>query len=69
MMHGHANKQINLTHKDFLKPQLNKEYYHLCNHSRPFTKYLFGDNVSKSAKEIEDVSKISHKMFSAHKPL
>jgi hypothetical protein len=60
---GQANKQINFTRKDFLRPELNKEYSHLCNHNRPVTKYLFGDDVSKSAKEIEDCSKISNRMF------
>ncbi|XP_060572556.1 uncharacterized protein LOC132730607 [Ruditapes philippinarum] len=60
---GHANKQINMTRKDFLRPEMSKEYTHLCSQSRPFTKFLFGDDVSKSAKEIEDCSKISNKMF------
>jgi len=60
---GHANKQINLTRKDFLRPELKREYSHLCNHNRPYTKYLFGDDVSKSAREIEDCSKISNRMF------
>ena len=60
---GHANKQINLTRKDFLRPELNREYSHLCNHNRPYTQYLFGDDVSKSAREIEDCSKISNRMF------
>ncbi|WAR05796.1 hypothetical protein MAR_021165 [Mya arenaria] len=60
---GHANKQVNLTRKDFLRPELKQEYSHLCSQSRPFTKFLFGDDISKSAKEIKDCSKISYKMF------
>ncbi|XP_053373549.1 uncharacterized protein LOC128546615 [Mercenaria mercenaria] len=60
---GHANKQVNLTRKDFLRPEMSKEYTHLCSQSRPFTKFLFGDDVSKSAKELEDCSKISNRMF------
>lgn len=60
---GHANKQINMVRKDFLRPELKSEYSHLCSQSRPVTKFLFGDDVSKSAKEIEDCSKISFKMF------
>ena len=46
-----------------LRPELNQEYSNLCNRNRPFTKYLFGDDVSRSAKEIEDCSKISNRMF------
>ena len=60
---GHSNKQINLSRKDFLRSELKREYNHLCNHSRPYTKFLFGDDVSKSAREIEDCSKISNRMF------
>ena len=59
---GHSNKQINTVRKDLLKPELKDEYVHLCNHNRPFTKSLFGDDISKSAKEIEDCAKISSKM-------
>lgn len=60
---GHANKQINLAKKDFLRPELNKDYSHLCSHSRPFTSQLFGDDVSKFARELEECSKISSKTF------
>ena len=56
---GHANRQINTTRRDFPKPELMSEYLHLCSHSVPFTKWLFGDDVSKTAKDIEDCSKIS----------
>lgn len=59
---GHANKQINWTRRDLLKPEIKDEYVHLCNHTRPFTKELFGDDVSKSAKEIEECAKISSKI-------
>ena len=59
---GHANRQINMARKDFLRPELPKDYARLCNQSRPITKFLFGDDVSKSTKEIEDFSKISNKL-------
>ena len=59
---GHANRQINLTRKDLLKPELKYEYAHLCNHQVPYTNHLFGDDVSKAAKEIEDAAKIGNKM-------
>ena len=59
---GHANRQINLTRKDLLKPELKYEYTHLCNHQVPYTNQLFGDDVSKAAKEIEDAAKIGNRM-------
>ena len=53
---GHTNRQINLARKDFLQPELKYEYAHLGNHSVPFTSELFGDDVSKQAREIEDIN-------------
>ena len=60
---GHSNRQINLARKDFLRSEIKQDYTHLCNHNRPFTQHLFGDDVSKSAKELEDCSKITNRMF------
>ena len=62
---GHTNRQINMARKDFLRKEINSEYSHLCNHNVLVTKFLFGDDVSQSAKEIEDCSKLSNKMFQA----
>ena len=59
---GHANRQINLLRKDLLRPEHKNEYSHLCNHTVPYTCQLFGDDVSKAAKEIEDAAEIGNKM-------
>lgn len=59
---GHANRQINLARRDLLKPEIRDDYVHLCNHSLPFTSELFGSDISKTAKEIEDVARISSKI-------
>lgn len=59
---GHSNRQINLTRRDLLRPELKEEYNHLCNHSLPYTKELFGDDVSKAAKDIEDSMKVGFKL-------
>ena len=61
-MLGHANYQINMTRREFIKPEMRYDYVHLCASSVPYTKWLFGDNVSKTAKEIEDCSKIGYKI-------
>ncbi|XP_013393684.1 uncharacterized protein LOC106161315 isoform X2 [Lingula anatina] len=61
---GHMNRQINMTRKDFLKPQLSGEYAHLCSHELTYSqKFLFGDDLPKMARDIEDCSKIKHKLF------
>lgn len=50
-----------------MKPELNDEYAHLCNHSLLYTNYLFGDDVSKTAKEIEYTAKISNKLHRSYR--
>ncbi|CAC5387541.1 unnamed protein product [Mytilus coruscus] len=59
---GHTNRQINLARRDFIKYELNNEYTNLCAQSQPYTTFLFGDDVSKVAKDIEDCSKIAHRI-------
>ncbi|CAG2253841.1 unnamed protein product [Mytilus edulis] len=59
---GHTNRQINLARRDFIKYELNNEYTHLCAQSQPYTTFLFGDDVSKVAKDIEDCSKIANRI-------
>jgi hypothetical protein len=59
---GHANRQINLARRDFMKPDLDANYVHLCAQSMPYTSYLFGDDVSKAAKDIEDTRKIGSRL-------
>ncbi|KAH3844456.1 hypothetical protein DPMN_086714 [Dreissena polymorpha] len=49
-LQGHSNNRINLARKDRLKPVINRDYNNLCNHRIPYTNFLFGDDISKSAK-------------------
>ena len=60
---GQTNRQINMTRRDLIKPELRYEYLHLCAQSVPYTAWLFGDDISKTAKEIEDCSKIGNKLY------
>ncbi|XP_060566711.1 uncharacterized protein LOC132725590 [Ruditapes philippinarum] len=59
---GQANVQLNHARRDFLRPELKADYANLCNHSYPFTSELFGDDVSKAAKDIEDCNKMGNRM-------
>ena len=59
---GHCNRQINLLRRDLIKPDLCWDYVHLCAHSLPYTNFLFGDDVSKSAKEIETCNKLGSRI-------
>jgi len=49
-----GNRELNLSRRKFLKPDLNAQYAALCNPTTPITSELFGDDV---AKEIYDLSK------------
>ncbi|ESP03479.1 hypothetical protein LOTGIDRAFT_171416 [Lottia gigantea] len=55
---GHANKQLCFIRRDMMKPDMRGEYLHLCSH----TDILFGDDVSKTVKDISDCSRISNKI-------
>lgn len=59
---GHANRQLNLARREFMKPDVNSNYGHLCAQSVPYTSLLFGDDVSKAAKDVEETRKIGNRM-------
>ena len=60
---GHCNRQINLLRRDLIKPDLCWDSVHLCAHSLPYINFLFGDDVSKSAKEIETCNILGSRIF------
>ena len=55
---GQANKLINVRRKDLHKSNLNPEYHYLCSPSQKYTDMLYGDDISKNVKEIQDINKI-----------
>jgi hypothetical protein len=59
---GHTNKLINVKRKELHRPDLGREYYNLSSPSLPFSEFLYGDEVAKSVKEIQDLNKISSKV-------
>ena len=59
---GHASFKLNMFRREQIKPELKKEYRSLCSSSIPVTNELFGEDLSKAAKEVEEKNKISNKM-------
>ena len=59
---GHSNKQICMMRRDLIKPEIKEEYSHLCTHSLPYSSWLFGDDISKKTKEIEDSNRLGYKI-------
>lgn len=65
---GHANYKNNLARRFNVKCDINPKYSHLCSDKVPMTRWLFGDDISQSAKHIEETEKLKNK-FTTKKPL
>ncbi len=53
----HALHELNLLRKEFMKPDINPKYVHLCKDSNPVTQWLFGDDLSKKVKDMKEEQK------------
>ncbi|XP_045105428.1 uncharacterized protein LOC123500945 [Portunus trituberculatus] len=60
---GNANYKNNLARQFAMKRKVNHKYAHLCSSKVPVTCFLFGDDVSQSAKQIEDSEKLTNKFI------
>ncbi|MPC71980.1 hypothetical protein E2C01_066272 [Portunus trituberculatus] len=67
-MLGHANYRTNLARRFILKREINPKYSHLCSDKVPMSHFLFGDDVSQSAKQIDEREKLKIKLVTK-KPL
>ncbi|MPC61369.1 hypothetical protein E2C01_055439 [Portunus trituberculatus] len=65
---GNANHKNNLVRWFIIKHEINQKYAHLCSDKVPMTCLLFGDDVSQSAKHIEESEKLRSKIVT-RKPL
>ncbi|XP_071499064.1 uncharacterized protein [Diadema antillarum] len=52
-----ANFEMNALRKELIKPDLNTKFTHLCKPTNPVTKYLFGDDLGKQVKDLQDQHK------------
>lgn len=59
---GHACYQTSLKRRDSLRPHINKHYQSVCSKNTPISKWLFGDDLAKSIKDIGEVNKMSRKV-------
>ncbi|MPC60966.1 hypothetical protein E2C01_055028 [Portunus trituberculatus] len=65
---GNANHKNNLACRFIIKRKINQKYAHLSSDKVPMTRLLFGDDVSQSAKHIEESEKLRSKT-ATRKPL
>ena len=56
---GAANWELVQRRREALKPQISKDYAHLCAQKVKFTDSLFGDDVTKQIKDITDDNKVN----------
>eukprot|EP00112_Aurelia_sp_Birch-Aquarium-sp1_P014808 Seg3218.1 transcript_id=Seg3218.1/GoldUCD/mRNA.D3Y31 product="hypothetical protein" protein_id=Seg3218.1/GoldUCD/D3Y31 len=56
---GNAFHELSQRRKDLLKPVLADRYQKLCSSTTPVTKFLFGDKIADSIKEINEAQRIS----------
>ena len=59
---GNANYRNNLVRRFVMKKEINHKYAHLCSDKVPITRFLFGDDVSQSARQIEESERLKNKI-------
>ena len=60
---GNASFQVSLKRRELLKPDLSKSFRSLCSSSTPLSRFLFGDELSKSVEDITRANKIMAKVM------
>ena len=60
---SNASFQVSLKHRELLKPDLSRSFRSLCSSSTPLSRFLFGDELSKSVKDITRANKIMAKVM------
>ena len=63
---ANGNFEISLRRRDFIRPDLNTSYRDLCSTSTPITDMLFGDDLPKIVKDINETNRMASK-FSSHR--
>ena len=64
---GAANWELVQRRRKALKPQISKDYAHLCAQNVKFSHSLFGDDVTRQIKDITDDNKVIHKLLDKNK--
>ncbi|XP_011676926.2 uncharacterized protein LOC105444406 [Strongylocentrotus purpuratus] len=52
-----ANYGLNSMRKNLIKPDLNPLFHHLCRPTYPVTKHLFGEDLGRQVKELQEQQK------------
>ena len=60
---GNASFQVSLKRRELLKPDLSRSFRFLCSSPTLLSRFLFGDELSKSVKDIKRANKIMAKVM------
>ena len=60
---GQANVELNHRRRELIKPDLSSSYSYLCTSAKPFSNFLFGDELNDSVKEISEANKVCEQIF------
>ena len=63
-----ANFELNCLRKELIKPDLNPRYGHLCKPLNKVTSHLFGDELGKQIKELQDEQKATFGVMKHARP-
>lgn len=63
-----SNFELNALRKDLIKPGLNAKFAHLCKPQNPVTKQLFGDDLGKKVKDIQEEQRAAAGVVKGSKP-
>lgn len=66
-MGASAIQEVNLRRKELIKPDLNDRYQQLCGPATPVSKFLFGDDLAKAVKDINETSKMEYDIMGYNK--
>jgi hypothetical protein len=53
--------------RDFIRPEVGGQYRRLCGSHNPVTNHLFGDELNKQIKEINEAARIGNKVSSSQR--
>ena len=66
---AHASHELSLFRRSSIRPSLEQGYSGLCSDKVPVTKFLFGDNLADSMKEVQETSKLCSRISQLAKTL
>ncbi|XP_070556039.1 uncharacterized protein [Ptychodera flava] len=60
---AHGNYELNLRRKELMRQEIHLKFRQLCGKSTPITKMLFGDDLSKQVKDMNETNRLSNNVY------